>query len=406
MSSSHQAFYDPDGNIVIPTGDGTVAHEEHTDIPAGETPGKVSWTLIPETRSFHEEASEWKTGDDGITDPSDVTRHVRRSLSVMLGDLFGECSAQYRFSALSAGFSLTRLRNDLARALDRSRAFLLQPVWIVSRNKKPRQYRRATLFLFDTLRFGTTFASIFIVLFATLNFQSFWKITVTHLNPLEHARESQALTASVEETLKAKLGRTPLLARAGEAGDLLSFLPEIGPPENRVIIPKLNLSVPLVTTPFEALMREDWAQVEKDIQQGLQDGVIHYPGTAKPGQAGNFFVTGHSSYYPWSPGKYKTVFARLHELQPNDEFWVYYGGDKHRYIVRSQEEVSPTDVTVLDQPAGKRMATLMTCTPIGTALRRLIVSAEEVDLVTGIALAPGEPTERVVPASRPQALPI
>ena len=85
---------------------------------------------------------------------------------------------------------------------------------------------------------------------------------------------------------------------------------------------------------------------------------------------------------------------------------MYFGGDKHRYIIRTKEEVSPTNVAVLDQPSNKRLGTLMTCTPIGTALHRLILTAEEVDPSTGIALKPGESGKHVLPTSRPEALPI
>jgi len=134
---------------------------------------------------------------------------------------------------------------------------------------------------------------------------------------------------------------------------------------------------------------------------------VHYPGTARPGQAGNFFVTGHSSYYPWAAGKYKTIFARLHQLNVGDEYWVYYGGDKHRYTVIEKKEVSPSDISVLDQPTDLRLATLMTCTPVGTTLRRLIIVSQEIDPLSGVALAVGEKGERSKTASVPlEALPI
>jgi len=53
---------------------------------------------------------------------------------------------------------------------------------------------------------------------------------------------------------------------------------------------------------------------------------------------------------------------------------------------------------VLNQPVDKRVATLMTCTPIGTTLRRLIVSAEEIDPITGEPLAVGEQSQRPLPS--------
>jgi LPXTG-site transpeptidase (sortase) family protein len=332
---------------------------------------------------------------------------IWREIHTTITETAEESARQYRTSAASAVFSLRGAAAQMKQLSGRTWAVLAQPVWVLKKDKEPKEYTRITLFVLDTVRFGTTFAAIFVALFFTLNYQSFFEIAKTHMNPLEHARSVQALTASVDATLKDKLLKSPGLAVAGlDEGSLLSFLPEVGPPENRIIIPKLELNVPLVTPSFDALLREDWAQVETDIQDALQAGVVHYPGTAKPGQAGNFFVTGHSSYYPWAPGQYKTVFARLHELEPGDEYWVYHGGDRHRYIVRGKKEVKPSDVTVLDQPIDKRIATLMTCTPIGTTLRRLIITAEEVDPETGIALEIGEKADHPIEKTRTPMLPI
>jgi LPXTG-site transpeptidase (sortase) family protein len=287
-------------------------------------------------------------------------------------------------------------------------AFLLQPVWIPGRNREPRKHTRLALFVLDSMRFGSTFAMIFMLLFISLNYQSFWEIVRARLDPSWQILHERELTETLQGTLKEKLRRTPLLVTAGRAdGDLLSVLPPVGPPDNRIIIPKLNLNVPIVIPPFDALLAEDWERLESDIQQSLQHGVVHYPGTARPGQAGNFFVTGHSSYYPWAPGKYKTVFARLPTLDVGDEYWVYYGGDRHRYIIQSKEEVRPSNVGVLDQPIDRRISTLMTCTPVGTTLRRLILTALEVDPVTGLALAVGEHEHReALPKVKMEMLPI
>ena len=265
---------------------------------------------------------------------------------------------------------------------------MFQPVWIPRNNKEAKQYNRASLFVVDTVRFGTTFAAIFVALFVSMNYQSFFQLIQTHINPVEHALSTKALAESVDSGIGGNLAAR--LQSQRDSGDLLSILPPVGPPDNRMIIPKLNLNVPLESPPLGPLLNEQWDELEQAIQTTLEHGVAHYPGTAKPGQAGNFFVTGHSSYYPWAPGAYKTVFARLHELDIGDEYWVYYGGDKHRYVIRGKKEVKPSNVSVLDQPTDRRVATLMTCTPIGTTLRRLIVTAEEIDPVTGAPLGIGE----------------
>ena len=302
-----------------------------------------------------------------------------------------EGKEQYTSSARDFRSALRSGHSALSNTGRVTWAFLTQPVWIVAKNKTPKRYSRGTLFMLDTVRFGGTFATLFALLFLTLNYQSFWAIVGSQIRPIQAAQNTSALVTSVDEALREKVMRSPSLAVSGKvAGDLLSYLPDVGPPENRVIIPKLNLNIPLVTPSYQNLLSENWTGVEEDIQSALQHGVVHYPGTARPGQAGNFFVTGHSSYYPWAAGKYKNVFARLNDLKIGDEYWVYYGGDKHRYIVRKKEEVKPSNVRVLDQPLGKRMATLMTCTPVGTTLRRLIVTAEEIDPITGMPLQVGQ----------------
>lgn len=273
---------------------------------------------------------------------------------------------------------------------------LQQPVWVPARKGKAKQYTRGTLFLIDTVRFGATFAVIFGGLFLTLNYQSFFSILQASLDPLASASAGELLQdgLNADGDEQSALTVKTTVGKATTNASLLAVLPPVGPPDNRIIIPRLNLNVPIVIPPQDSLIKEDWKQLETDIQESLESGVVHYPGTARPGQAGNFFVTGHSSYYPWAEGHYKSVFARLHDLQVGDEYWVYYGGDKHRYRIASKQEVSPSNVDVLDQPTDKRTATLMTCTPIGTALRRLIVKAEEIDLTTGEVLAVGEHEKR------------
>lgn len=305
---------------------------------------------------------------------------------------FAEGFRQYRWTMgrllcmLQSGMQSLRLFGQ------KTMAFLAQPVWIPGRKGIPRQYSRGALFLLDSLRFGATFALIFGVLFLTLNYQSFGKIAVAMTDPL----------ASLQDRLPVEQAAEMLSQKTPHSGDSdpAQFLPQIGPPNNRLLIPSLGLNVPIVIPPNDALIAEDWGRLESDIQTALEHGTIHYPGTASPGHAGNFFITGHSSYYPWATGKYKSVFARLPMLKIGDEFWIYYGGDRHRYIIQEKKEVRPTDVGVLDQPLDRRIATLMTCVPVGTTLRRLIVTAQELDPITGTPMAVGQHT---APTHAPKA---
>jgi LPXTG-site transpeptidase (sortase) family protein len=310
-----------------------------------------------------------------------------------------ESELQVAWSIRDVGTWLHDLQRDVSATLERTLSFLLQPVWIPRKRGPPKQRSRAALFMGDVVRFGATFATIFGVLFVGLNYQSFSSIIAAQIDPLSAAEDAGKLSRMLA------VDAPDADVAVARAGDLFSLVPPVGPPENRLVIPKLNLNIPIVIPSNTALIDENWTALEKDIQDGLQHGVVHYPGTARPGQAGNVFITGYSSYY--YPGPYTSVFARLAELDPGDEFWLYYGGDKHRYRIIDEREVSPTDVSVLNQPSTIREATLMTCTPVGTTLRRLVVRAQEIDVITGEVLAVGEHGQQPdLPEMKMEMLPI
>jgi len=147
---------------------------------------------------------------------------------------------------------------------------------------------------------------------------------------------------------------------------------KIFPSDNRLYIPRINKNVPLITVP----QHQNWNQLEKNIQSGLQEGVVVHPVSHSPGNYGNFFLTGHSSYYTWDEGRFKDVFALLHEVKVGDLVEVYWEGKKYVYKIRAEEVVPPTAVEVLNQPKDKFLITLMTCTPVGTNKNRLILTGE------------------------------
>lgn len=113
----------------------------------------------------------------------------------------------------------------------------------------------------------------------------------------------------------------------------------------------------------------------------LENGVIRYPGSAKPGEKGNSFIFGHSSNFPWMEGEYNDVFALLDKVVYDDEVIVYYGQEKYVYKIQRKEVIRPGDVSVLKNNTDDRSEiTLMTCWPIGTTLNRLILIGELVDI--------------------------
>jgi sortase A len=108
----------------------------------------------------------------------------------------------------------------------------------------------------------------------------------------------------------------------------------------------------------------------------LDRHLIHYPGTALPGQYGNPVIFGHS-VLPifYNPKNYMAVFSKLPTLEKDNEIYIDYDGIKYRYVVESYHEVEPDKVDVLEQRYDRQTITLITCVPPGTYLRRGIIMA-------------------------------
>lgn len=117
---------------------------------------------------------------------------------------------------------------------------------------------------------------------------------------------------------------------------------------------------------------------ENAFQDALQDGVVHFPGTALPGQPGNTYIFGHSSDYLWSRGHYKTIFALLPQITDNAEIKLTdHSGKLYTYVVTSHRVIAATDTSVLSQYDNRqKLLTLQTSYPVGTALRRFVVVAQ------------------------------
>lgn len=226
----------------------------------------------------------------------------------------------------------------------------------------------------ESIGFLVTFFLIFVVSFAAMNFSATKSLITFYLLGEKHA---EALQESVdprkEEVLLVPKGAKKIVQK-----EFPPLQMEVSPLDFRLIVPKIGKNVPLVKMSDEYISDDLWGKFEKEVQQELRKGVVHYPGTAFPGQNGNVFFTGHSSYYPWDPGKYKDVFANLSQLEVGDEYYVYFQQKKHTYKIFEKKEVRPSEVGVLEQASDKKLSTLMTCWPLGTALKRLIIVAEEV----------------------------
>ncbi|MDB5163119.1 MAG: putative sortase [Candidatus Saccharibacteria bacterium] len=142
--------------------------------------------------------------------------------------------------------------------------------------------------------------------------------------------------------------------------------------ESRLIIPKINVDVPAIYN-----VGNDY----NSQMAAMSNGVAHFaiPGASShPGQVGNTVLSGHSSNDLFDGGDYKFIFAQLEKMAVGDTIYTNYESKRYTYVVTKTEVVKPSEVGKLVYPTTKPMLTLITCTPLGTALNRLLVTAEQV----------------------------
>lgn len=143
-------------------------------------------------------------------------------------------------------------------------------------------------------------------------------------------------------------------------------------PEPRLIVPKINVDVPVVY---------DVGSDYNSQMIAMTRGVAHFaiPGASShPGQIGNTVLAGHSSNDLFDSGDYKFIFVQLDKLIEGDTIYANYKSIRYTYVVTKKEVVKPEDVNRLVYETTKPVLTLLTCTPIGTATNRLLVTAEQV----------------------------
>lgn len=142
--------------------------------------------------------------------------------------------------------------------------------------------------------------------------------------------------------------------------------------ESRLIIPKINVDAPVFYD----------VGIDNDSQMAaMENGIAHFPiagASSHPGEVGNTVLSGHSSNDVFAAGDFKFIFMQLDKLQEGDVIYANYKGTRYTYSVTKKEVVLPTEVNKLTYETDKPVMTLITCTPLGTAEKRLLVTAEQI----------------------------
>jgi len=143
--------------------------------------------------------------------------------------------------------------------------------------------------------------------------------------------------------------------------------------ENKLIIPKLNVDVPI-----------NFGISTSEVMEAMNHGVAHYRingASAYPGEVGNFVVMGHSAGDIYSSNQYKFIFSGLERLEVGDIMYVHYNSVRYTYKMVGSEIIWPTEVSKLVINTDKPVMTLVTCWPLGTSRQRLLISAEQISPV-------------------------
>ncbi len=136
-----------------------------------------------------------------------------------------------------------------------------------------------------------------------------------------------------------------------------------------IIIPKINANASVI----KGVDYRD----PGEYQKALTKGVAHAEGTKLPGQFGNVFLFSHSSVNFYEARRFNSVFYLLHKLEEGDRFYLIYQGEVFEYKVTEKKIVAADAVEYLGNLGGKKTATLMTCWPPATTLRRLLILATQ-----------------------------
>lgn len=159
--------------------------------------------------------------------------------------------------------------------------------------------------------------------------------------------------------------------------DSYDFSFNLLPPTNRLIIPAINLDVPLVETSIS-----NYTDItETSFNPDLENGVVKYPTTPDPWEWWNAFFFWHTSQEYRKNNPYWTVFRNIPQLKENDKIqvvreWVLYEYKVLKTVVVKPKEVNDTYVNFWN--GNKEYITLMWCYPIWRTDKRMMIFAERI----------------------------
>jgi sortase A len=125
----------------------------------------------------------------------------------------------------------------------------------------------------------------------------------------------------------------------------------------RIVIPKIGVDQVIVPGTDPEALRLGVGQLLNQVDPTDEEG--------------NLVLAAHNDIYG-------EIFRYLEDLEAGDRFSIYTQVQAHEYVVSSVEIVQPNDVWVMENQAGRAMATLISCYPYQVNDRRIIVFADRI----------------------------
>ena len=224
----------------------------------------------------------------------------------------------------------------------------------------------------DIKLFFQIFFIIFIISFFIFNGAAFFDFVGYKINKLTKAiRQEIIRKPSFLVDIPSKLETLPSISNIISGDSNIINLPAVpieAENSNILEMPQFGIKTPIL-------------QVEttnsKLIYKKLKQGVVLYPGSDIPGK-GYSIIIGHSSQYPWSSGRYKSVFSLLNQLKQGDKIYVFWNQKPLVFEVKEKNIFLPwpkgTESTeTIFPPSDEVTLILQSCWPVGIASKRVAV---------------------------------
>lgn len=135
--------------------------------------------------------------------------------------------------------------------------------------------------------------------------------------------------------------------------------------ENKIIIPKIKVDLPIKEGGPEVLHENAWHRK---------------PENGNPKDGGNFVVSAHRFVIDYTPGgtRHKSFFYNIDKLIVGDEIVIHWYGELYNYKITEKQTVKPDDVYIEDRTDSDIM-TVYSCTLGGSADGREVLIAKQID---------------------------